>query len=92
MIVRLRAFGELERLFGGERPQVSLPDPATLGDLLEVIDERWGALLGPMWWDHAARRFCGPVVILAGGADLHDPATPLNDGQQVLLVPVVSGG
>ena len=46
MIVRLRAFGELERLFGGERPHLSLPDPATLGDLLDVIDERWGALLG----------------------------------------------
>ena len=92
MIVRLRAFGELERLFGGERPQVGLPDHATLGDLLDVIDERWGAQLEPVWWDRATRRFCGPVVILAGGTDLHDPATPLNDGQEVLLVPVVSGG
>ena len=43
MIVRLRAFGELERLFDGERPHLSLPDDATLGDLLDAIDERWGA-------------------------------------------------
>ena len=92
MIVRLRAFGELERLFDGERPHLSLPDHATLGDLLDAIDERWGAQLEPVWWDRAARRFRGPVVILAGGTDLHDPATPLNDGQEVLLVPVVSGG
>jgi molybdopterin converting factor small subunit len=92
MIVRLRAFGELERLFDGERPLLSLPDHATLGDLLNVIDERWGGRLEPMWWDRAARRFRGPVVILTGGTDVHDPATQLNDGQEVLLVPVVSGG
>jgi molybdopterin converting factor small subunit len=92
MIVRLRAFGELERLFDNERPRVSLPDDATLGHLLDAIDERWGGQLEPVWWDRAARRFCGPVVILAGGTDMHDPATPLSDGQEVLLVPVVSGG
>jgi len=92
MIARLRTFGELERLFDGERPQVSLPDDATLGHLLGAIDERWGAPLEPVWWDRATRRFRGPVVILAGGTDLHDPATPLSNGQEVLLVPVVSGG
>jgi molybdopterin converting factor small subunit len=73
MIVRLRAFGELEPLFDGERPHLSVPDHATLGDL-------------------ATRRFRGPVVILAGGIDVQDPASLLNDGQEVLLVPVVSGG
>ena len=92
MIVRLRTFGELERLFDGERPQVSLPDDATLSHLLDAIDERWGAQLEPVWWDRATRRFRGPVVILADGIDLYDPATPLSDGQEVLLVPVVSGG
>jgi len=92
MIVRLRAFGELERLFDGEQPHLGLPDHATLGDLLDAIDERWGPQLEPMWWDRAARRFRGPVVILAGGTDVHDPATLLSDGQEVLLVPVVSGG
>jgi molybdopterin converting factor small subunit len=92
MIVRLRAFGELERLFDGERPLLGLPDDAMLGDLLDAIAERWGAQLEPFWWDRAARRFRGPVVILVGGTDVHDPATRLNDGQEVLLVPVVSGG
>jgi molybdopterin converting factor small subunit len=92
MIVRLRSFGELERLFDGERPHLSLPDHATLGDLLNVIDERWGPQLEPVWWDRTARRFRGPVVILTGGIDVHDPATLLSDGQEVLLVPVVSGG
>jgi molybdopterin converting factor small subunit len=92
MIVRLRAFGELEPLFDGERPHLSVPDHATLGDLLDAIDERWGGRLEPVWWDRATRRFRGPVVILAGGIDVQDPASLLNDGQEVLLVPVVSGG
>ena len=77
MIVRLRAFGELERLFDGERPLLNLPDHATLGSLLDAIDERWGAELEPFWWDRAARRFCGPVVILTDGRDMHDPASRL---------------
>jgi len=92
MIVRLRAFGELEPLLDGERLHLSLPEDATLSDLLDAIDERWGGQLEPVWWDRAARRFRGPVVILAGGTDVHDPATLLNDGQAILLVPVVSGG
>jgi molybdopterin converting factor small subunit len=92
MIVRLRAFGELERLFGGERPHLTLPDDATLGCLLDAIDERWGTRLDAAWWDRATRRFRGPVVILVDGSDVHDPATRLDDGQEVLLVPIVSGG
>jgi molybdopterin converting factor small subunit len=92
VIVRLRAFGELEAMFDGERPSIVLPDDATLGALLNSVDERWGERLAPVWWDRTARRFRGPVVILAGGRDVHDPATRLCDGQEVLLVPVVSGG
>jgi len=92
MIVRLRAFGELERLLDAERPPLALPDDATLAHLLDAVDERWGAQLQPDWWDRATRRFRGPVVILAGGIDVYDPAARLSDGQEILLVPVVSGG
>ncbi len=92
MIVRLRAFGELEEPLGGARHQVTLPPDATLAHLLDAIDAQWGAQLEPAWWDRETRRFRGPVVILAGGIDVDDPATRLNDGQEILLVPVVSGG
>jgi molybdopterin converting factor small subunit len=92
MIVRLRAFGELEQPLGGTRHQLTLPPGATLAHLLDAIDEQWGAQLEPMWWDRRTRRFLGPVVILAGGLDVHDPAVGLSDGQEILLVPVVSGG
>jgi len=92
MIVRLRAFGELERPLGGERCELTVPPDATLAHLLDAIDERWGVQLQPEWWDRATRRFRGPVVILASGIDVHDPTTRLSDGQEILLVPVVSGG
>jgi molybdopterin converting factor small subunit len=92
MIVRLRAFGELEKPMGSAPQQVTLPPDATLAHLLDAINERWGAQLEPSWWDRRTRRFLGPVVISAGGIDVHNPATRLNDGQEVLLVPVVSGG
>jgi len=92
MIVRLRAFGELERPLGGERFELTAPPDATLAHLLAAIDERWGAQLSAELWDRAARRFRGPVVILADGGDIADPATPLHDGQVISLVPVISGG
>ena len=92
MIVRLRAFGELEQPLGGERCELTVPPDATLAHLLNTIDERWGAQLSAELWDRDARRFRGPVVILADGRDITDPATPLREGQIISLVPVISGG
>ena len=92
MIVRLRLFGMLQRLCGGERFALDLPPGATLADLLEAIDERWGAALPAGLWDRQRRRFSGPVVLLSDGRDLHDPAMPLVEGQDISLVVPLAGG
>ena len=47
MIVRLRTFGELERLVDGERPG-ELPDDATLSHLLDADHERWARSFEPV--------------------------------------------
>ncbi|MGQ9684184.1 MAG: MoaD/ThiS family protein [Anaerolineae bacterium] len=92
MIVCLRLFGMLQRLCGAERAQIELPPEATLAELLEAIDARWGAALPAKLWDRQRRRFIGPVVLLSGGSDLHDPATRLVDGQEISLVVPLAGG
>jgi molybdopterin converting factor small subunit len=92
MIVRLRVFGELEQPLGGDRCELAVSTDATLAHLLDAIDERWGTQLSVELWDRAARRFRGPVVILADGRDITDPVAPLREGQIISLVPVISGG
>ena len=92
MIVRLRVFGALEQYFGGSHLQVELPAGATLRDLLDAIDAGWGERLPQRFWDADARRFRGPVLMLADNADLEDDALRLSDQQQVsILVPMAGG-
>jgi molybdopterin converting factor small subunit len=92
MIVRLRVFGVLEHYLGGARLEVELPPGASLRDLLDLIDARWGAELPGQLWDREARRFRGPVLVMTCNADVHDYDMVLSDQQEIsLLVPLAGG-
>ena len=92
MLVRLRVLGSLERYLGGARHEVDLPAGATLRDLLDHVDVRWGNELPTRFWDEGAKRFQGPVLIMSQGTDLYDEGTALADGQEVMLLVPLSAG
>jgi hypothetical protein len=92
MLVQLRVLGSLERYLGGARRELDLPEGATLRDLLDQVDTRWGSALPARFWDEDAKRFQGPVLIMSGGTDLYDEGAVLSDGQEIMfLVPLSAG-
>jgi molybdopterin converting factor small subunit len=92
MLVRLRVLGSLERYLAGARHEIDLSEGATLRDLLDQVDARWGNELPARLWDEDARRFQGPVLIMSQGTDLYDEGTVLSEGQEVMLLVPLSAG
>ena len=92
MIVRLRVLGELAQYFGSNRVQVQLSAEATLRDLWEAVDARWGGVLPPHLWDAGAKRFRQTVIVVSHGAETGDDDARLSDQQEIFLLPPVFGG
>jgi molybdopterin converting factor subunit 1 len=74
-------FGLLKEFFDGDRDTVEIPEPATVEHLLQLLHDRGAADL-PIW-RHVA------VAVNREYAQLQ---TPLHDGDEVALLPPVSGG
>ena len=75
-MVTVRAFARYRELLGFQRLELALPEPAVLGSLL--ADARFQALPAD--------------ALLAVNQVFADRATPLKDGDEVALMPPVSGG
>jgi molybdopterin converting factor subunit 1 len=74
-------FGVLKEFFGAERDVVELADGATVGDLVAVL--RDGGDAEPTVWGSLA---------VAVNRDYVDATYALHDGDEVALLPPVSGG
>ena len=81
MRVQVLYFGVLKGFFEGERDTVELADGARVGDLLELLRDRAAEDL-PVW-----RSLAVAVNREYAGMD-----TELKDGDEVALLPPVSGG
>jgi molybdopterin synthase catalytic subunit len=77
--VRVLAFGVLKDVFGSHSAPVELPEGSTVGDLLRGLGER-----------HDAARLRGIAVSV--NAEYATAAQVLHDGDEVGLLPPVSGG
>lgn len=81
MIISVRLFAELRERFGCQTCHVSLPDGGKIADLLNQLGERVPA----------AR----PLLVkslTSIGTEYVSPDCPLRNGQEVAVLPPVSGG
>ena len=76
MQVRIRLFAGLRERAGASEVELELPDDAVVGDALEQMR----ALTD------------GVPVVMAVNREYADPAAPLHGGDEVALIPPVSGG
>lgn len=82
MTITVRLFAVLRERAGSDSVEVKLAEGATVADAMEALAERpgLGELLGRM------------PVLMAVNRDYADPKTALAPGDEVALVPPVSGG
>jgi molybdopterin converting factor small subunit len=92
MIIHLRIFGSLKDYLGDASPDAELPEGATVRDLLNLIESRWGNTLPPELWDAETKRFRAPVLMISQGTDLHDLGIRLSDQQEIFLLMPLAGG
>jgi molybdopterin synthase catalytic subunit len=82
MIVSVRLFAMLREAAGRDALELELPDGATVGELLAEVGRRDGLA------DVATRM----TVVAAVNREYADASQPLRPGDQVALIPPVSGG
>jgi molybdopterin converting factor small subunit len=81
MTVSVRLFAELRERFGCQTCDVTLPDGGCIADLLSQLGERVPA----------ARPLLAKSLTSIG-TEYASPDCPLRDGQEVAVLPPVSGG
>jgi molybdopterin converting factor subunit 1 len=79
--VDVLCFGVLKDFFGGERDLVELGEAATVGDLLQLLEGR-GPRHEAVW----------KTLAVAVNREYAVLETVLRDGDEVALLPPVSGG
>lgn len=92
MKVSVRFFGPLAQLVGQEVADFSLPEGATYGLLLDGIHRRFGHRLHERLWDREAKSFRSGILVIGDGRDLDSGDSPLRDGEEIKVVPVLAGG
>jgi molybdopterin converting factor small subunit len=93
MIVQVIFHGLLSDWTGGaSRTEISLPDSATLTDLLLEIRRLCGPHMPPQLREKDRAAFIRSFWCLKGSVRLNDPAAPLTDGDEIQLLLPLAGG
>ena len=81
MQLEIRFFALYRERAGRSTGTVSLPDGATVADLTEEVRRLFPRLAPP-----------GVNIVVAVNAEYAGPETPLRQGDEICLIPPVSGG
>jgi sulfur-carrier protein len=90
MPVRVKIPTQLREATGGE--SIANVDGSTVGEVLDSLYARYGELRSRIAEDGGLRRF---VNVYVAGEDirfLEGLETPVNDGDEVTILPAVAGG
>lgn len=95
--VKLHTILTIKKILGQGKIDFSLPDGSTVEDLLSILVERWGELSSHL--SEPEGEDMPPHIrvtrIMVNGRDiafLNGRETVLKDGDEVLVLPIVSGG
>jgi len=92
MKVGVKFMGPLREYVGGDAVEFTFTRPATYGALLEEIGRRFGKSFPEKIWDTNVGGFKPGILILGAGRDLDDRETPLEDGEEIKVLPLLGGG
>ena len=95
MKVTLHTILGLKDVIGQRLTEVDLPQGSTVEDFLTYLRERWGDKLSTRLFDPDSGAVLPYVRIMVNGQTidyLEGMETPLKEGDEVLILPPVSGG
>ena len=93
--ITLHTILDLKEVVGQRLTEVDLPDGSTVEDLMAYLSERWGDELSSRLFEPDGSAFLPYVRIMVNGQTiqfLEGMETPLAEGDEVLILPPVSGG
>ncbi len=93
--ITLHTILDLKEVVGQRLTVIDLPDGSTVEDLMAYLSERWGDELSGRLFDPDGGAVLPYVRIMVNGQTiqfLEGMETPLVEGDEVLILPPVSGG
>ncbi|HSW38422.1 MAG TPA: MoaD/ThiS family protein [Acidobacteriota bacterium] len=85
----------IKKALGGKYTSIDLPDGSTVADVFSVMKERWGEKLTPQLFNQESGKINDHLRIMVNGQAipyLNGMETGLKEGDEVLILPMISGG
>jgi len=95
MKITLHTILGLKQVIGQRLTEIDLPQGSTADDFLTYMRGRWGDKLSARLFDPHTGAVLPYVRIMVNGQTIHfleGMQTPLKEGDEVLILPLVSGG
>jgi molybdopterin synthase sulfur carrier subunit len=93
--VKVRTILTLKTIMGTGETELSLPEETTLGQLITNLVNRWGDELASHLYEPNSKSLRPYIRLMVNGRDiafLERMDTVLRNGDEVLILPPVSGG
>ncbi|UCG66391.1 MAG: MoaD/ThiS family protein [Deltaproteobacteria bacterium] len=93
--VKIRTILTLKKILGKGEVEITVPDRSTLGELLTSMVNRWGGELASHLFEPKGTSVLPSIRLMVNGRDiafLNRMETVLQNGDKVLLLPLISGG
>jgi len=92
MRIRLSLLGILAEYAGSSNIEMELKAGSTIKDLLNEVGDRFGNTFPPQVWDPERRVFHPTIGVFLDLKDVEAEDTPLKEGSEVILLPMIAGG
>jgi molybdopterin synthase sulfur carrier subunit len=93
--VKVRTILTLKKIVGSGEIRLSLPERSTLEHLVTTLVNRWGDELASQIFEPGTTKLRPYIRLMVNGRDiafLDRMETVLQDGDEILILPPVSGG
>ena len=93
--IKIRTILDLKKTIGSGEVMLSIPPASTLQDLVDIMIKRWGRKLATRMCEPESTRPLPYIRLMVNGRDiafLNRLETQLQEGDEVLILPPVSGG
>lgn len=95
MKITIQTILGLRKALGQRHTEIDLPRESTVADAFAYMKERWGEALSPHLFDAGSGEVHSHLRIMVNGQEIHflqGMGTQLKEGDEILILPLISGG